>query len=202
MMMVTKNYFTRYRHIAPLAVLRIAFGAVLFISTIRFLAKGWVHDFYIVPRFHFPFYGFGWVHPMGATGMYTLYWVMALAALLICIGLFYRVAAPVFFLCFVYAELLDKTYYLNHYYFVTICSFLLILVPAHRYCSIDTLRKPSLRVTQVPAWTVLVFKYQLTIIYCCAGLSKLTRDWLINAMPLKIWLPAKASLPVIGPLLR
>ena len=200
--MVTKNYFTRYRHIAPLAVLRIAFGAVLFISTIRFLAKGWVHDFYIVPRFHFPFYGFGWVHPMGATGMYTLYWVMALAALLICIGLFYRVAAPVFFLCFVYAELLDKTYYLNHYYFVTICSFLLILVPANRYCSIDILRKPSLKVTQTPAWTILLFKYQLCIVYCCAGLSKLTRDWLIDAMPLRIWLPARSSIPLIGPLLR
>src|SRR5882757_7084513 len=129
MPMGTKNYFTRCRHIAPLAVLRIAFGAVLFISTIRFLAKGWVHDFYIVPLFHFPFYSFGWVHPMGATGMYTIYWVMALAALL-------------------------------------------ILVPANRYCSLDILRKPSLRATQVPAWTILLFKYQLCIVYCCAGLSK------------------------------
>ncbi|HMH22990.1 MAG TPA: HTTM domain-containing protein [Puia sp.] len=196
------KYFTRYRHIAPLAVLRIAFGAVLFISTIRFIARGWVHDFYIVPRFHFPFYGFSWVQPMGSTGMYTLYLVMALAALFICLGLFYRIAAPLFFLCFAYAELLDKTYYLNHYYFVTICSFLLILVPAHRYCSLDSLRKPSLKVTQVPAWTILLFKYQLCIVYICAGLSKLTQDWLFNAMPLKIWLPAKASVPLIGPLLR
>jgi len=201
-MPMATNYFTRYKHIAPLAVLRIAFGAVLFFSTIRFIARGWVNGFYITPKFHFPFFGFEWLSPLPPAGMYTLYAIMAAAALGICIGLFYRVAAPVFFLCFCYTELLDKTYYLNHYYLVTICSFLLVLVPAHRYCSIDTLRRPSLRVTQVPAWTILVFKYQLTIIYCCAGLSKLTRDWLINAMPLKIWLPAKAPLPVIGPLLR
>lgn len=49
------NYFTRYRHIAPLAVFRSVFGAVLFISTCRFIAKGWVSDFYIKPTFHFPF---------------------------------------------------------------------------------------------------------------------------------------------------
>src|SRR5882724_5189200 len=80
--------------------------------------------------------------------------------------------------------------------------FLLILVPANRYCSIDILRKPSLKVTQTPAWTILLFKYQLCIVYCCAGLSKITRDWLIDAMPLRIWLPARSSIPLIGPLLR
>ena len=159
-------------------------------------------DFYVRPKFHFPFFGFEWVHPFGAAGMYVLYGVMALAALFVCLGLFYRVAAPVFFLCFCYAELLDKTYYLNHYYLVTICSFLLLLVPAHRYCSLDVLRKPSLEVERVPAWTILLFKYQLGIIYVCAGLSKLTADWLLRAEPLRIWLPAKSDLPIIGPLLR
>lgn len=201
-MMTATNYFTRNRHIAPLAVLRMAFGAVLFISTIRFIAKGWIHDFYVVPVFHFPFAGFEWLHPLPAAGMYALYALMALAALGICMGLFYRAAAIVFLVCFVYAELLDKTYYLNHYYFVTICSFLLTLVPANRCYSLDAWRRPALKATQVPAWTILVFKYQLCIIYCCAGLSKLTHAWLFEAMPLKIWLPAKASLPVIGPLLR
>ena len=134
--------------------------------------------------------------------MYLLYILMAIAALFICLGLFYRIATVLFFLIFCYAELLDKTYYLNHYYLVTICSFLLIWVPANRYFSLDVLRKPTLEVTQVPSWTILIFKYQLLIIYCCAGLSKLTNEWLIRAMPLKIWLPAKANIPVIGPFLK
>jgi len=200
-MMTATNFLTKQKHIAPLVVLRIAFGAVLFISTVRFIAKGWIHDFFIVPKFHFPFYGFEWIHPMGAAGMYSLYVVMAIAALFITIGLFYRIAAITFFLCFCYAELIDKTYYLNHYYLVSVFTFLLIWVPAHRYFSIDVLRKPSLKVTTVPAWTITIFKLQLGITYFFAGLSKLTYDWLINAMPLRIWLPAKADLPVIGPLL-
>lgn len=196
------NYITRYRSIIPLVVLRIIFGAVLFISTVRFIARGWVYDFYIKPVYHFPFFEGSWLQPPGSTGMYTLYGVMATAALLICIGLFYRIATPVFFLCFCYAELLDKTYYLNHYYLVTILSFLLTLVPAHRYWSLDVLRRPSLRVTEVPAWTVDIFRCQLCIVYFYAGVSKLTGDWLIDAMPLKIWLPAKGSLLLIGPLLQ
>jgi len=201
-MMMGTNYFTRYRHIAPLAVFRIVFGAVLFYSTCRFITKGWVNDFYIVPKYHFPFKGFEWLRPMDSGSMYTVYGIMALAALFICIGLFYRLSTVVFFLCFCYSELLDKTYYLNHYYLVTILSFLLIFAPANRYFSVDVLRKPSLKATQVPSWSILMFKYQLCIIYCCAGLSKLTSEWLLHAMPLKIWLPAKSSLPLIGSFLQ
>jgi hypothetical protein len=200
--MTAIKYLTRYRNIAPLAVFRIAFGAVLFISSCRFIAKGWIEEFYLKPKFHFPFFGFEWLAPFSPAIMYLLYVIMAIAALFICLGLFYRIATVLFFLIFCYAELLDKTYYLNHYYLVTICSFLLIWVPANRYFSLDILRKPTLLATQVPSWTILIFKYQLLIIYCCAGLSKLTNEWLIRAMPLKIWLPAKANIPVIGPFLK
>ncbi len=200
--MTAIKYLTRYRNIAPLAVFRMAFGAVLFFSCCRFIAKGWIDDFYVQPKFHFPFFGFEWLTPMSPAIMYLLYGFMAIAALFIFLGLFYRIATVLFFLTFSYAELLDKTYYLNHYYLVTICSFLLIWVPANRYFSLDVLRKPGWLATQVPSWTILVFKYQLLIIYCCAGLSKLTNEWLIRAMPLKIWLPAKANIPVLGPLLK
>src|ERR1700722_15786062 len=200
--MTAIKYLTRYRNIAPLAVFRMAFGAVLFFSSCRFIIRGWVDDFYIQPKFHFPFFGFEWLTPMPPVIMYLLYIIMAIAALFICMGLFYRIATVLFFIIFCYTESLDKTYYLNHYYLVTICSFLLIWVPANRYFSLDMLRKPTLVATQVPSWTILIFKYQLLIIYCCAGLSKLTNEWLIRAMPLKIWLPAKANIPVIGPLLK
>ena len=200
--MTAIKYLTRYRNIAPLAVFRMAFGAVLFFSSCRFIIRGWIDDFYIQPKFHFPFFGFEWLTPVPPVIMYLLYIIMAIAALFICVGLFYRIATVLFFIIFCYTELLDKTYYLNHYYLVTICSFLLIWVPANRYFSLDVLRKPTLMATQVPSWTILIFKYQLLIIYCCAGLSKLTNEWLIRAMPLKIWLPAKANIPVIGPLLK
>src|ERR1700733_3607505 len=193
--------FKSEKHIAPLAVLRMAFGAIMLFSTIRFIAKGWVYQFYIAPKFYFPFYGFEWVKPLPAIATYMVFALMAIACLFILIGLFYRISITVFFICFVYTELIDKTYYLNHYYFVSIITFLLMLVPAHRYFSVDVIRRPSIKVTQVPSWTINIFKWQLLVIYFCAGLSKLNYDWMIQAMPLKLWLPANAGLPLIGPLL-
>lgn len=188
-------------HIAPLAALRMAFGSIMLISTIRFMLKGWVTAFYIKPTFHFTFYGFDWIKPLGQVGMYALFAVMIVAAICITIGLFYRAAAVAFFLSFTYVELIDKTTYLNHYYFVSIMSFLMLLVPANRFFSLDVLRRPQLQVTQVPTWMVNIFKAQLFLVYFFAGLSKISADWLIDAMPLRIWLPANSNLPIIGSLL-
>lgn len=188
-------------HIAPLAVLRIAFGSIMFISTLRFILKGWIYAFYIKPPFHFTFYGFDWVKVPAGIGMYILFAVLILSAILVTIGLFYRFAIITFFLCFTYVELLDKTTYLNHYYFISVMAFLMIWVPAHRYFSVDVWRKPILAVTRVPAWAINIFKLQLVLVYFFAGVSKLNYDWLIAAMPLKIWLPANSDLPIIGGLL-
>jgi len=88
------------KHIAPLAVLRIAFGAVMLISTIRFLLRGWVDAFYIKPKFHFTFYGFDWVKPLDATGMYTVFALLVITSVLVTIGLFYRIAMVTFFSLF------------------------------------------------------------------------------------------------------
>ena len=194
-------FFNSPTHIAPLAVLRMAFGSIMLISTVRFMLKGWVTAFYIKPRFHFTFYGFNWVKAPGAVGMWLLFALLTLSAVFITIGLFYRFAITTFFLCFTYVELIDKTTYLNHYYFVSVMAFLLMLVPAHCYFSVDTWRRPTLSVTQVPAWVINIFKLQLVLVYFFAGISKITYDWLIAAMPLKIWLPACSNFPIIGGLL-
>src|SRR5690606_9919756 len=103
-----------------------------------------------------------------------------------------------FFVLFTYVELIDKTYYLNHYYFISIVGFLLIWLPANRAVSLDARLNPVLASWQVPAWTVNILKLQLGIVYFYAGLAKINPDWLLEALPLKIWLPARAHLPVIG----
>ena len=194
--------FKSPRHIAPLAVLRIVFGSLMFFSTLRFILKGWVKELYILPEFHFAFYGFDWIKFPGEAGMYFLFALMLITSLNIAFGLFYRISSFLFFITFTYVELIDKTYYLNHYYFICLVAFLMTLVPAHRYFSLDVLRKPALKITQVPAWTITIFKLQLLIVYVCAGISKINAEWLLDAMPLKIWLPANSHLPVIGVLLE
>lgn len=187
-------------HIAPLVSLRILFGLVMFVSILRFIVKGWIYDIYVTPKYFFTYYGFEWVKPLGETGMYLLFLSIAVSTLFIMAGCFYKYAATYFFLAFTYVELIDKTNYLNHYYFISIISLLLIFSPAHRYFSIDVIRKPALRVTHIPFWIIGAFRLQMAYVYFFAGLAKLNYDWLFRAMPLKIWLPAKAYLPVMGPL--
>ncbi len=198
-----KDGFKNIQHsIAPLVVFRILFGFIMLVSLVRFAVKGWIEDLYVTPAYYFTFYGFDWVQPLGSVGMYVVFFLMGLAALGIMLGWRYRIAAVVFFVLFTYVELIDKSNYLNHYYFVSIISFLLMFVPAHRSFSIDVLRDPALEVATAPAWTINIFKLQLAIVYFFAGLAKLNPDWLFEAMPLRIWLPANAHLPVIGWLLE
>lgn len=197
-----RTYLSTPLHIAPLASFRVIFGAVMLFSILRFMWNGWVTEMYVEPEFFFTYYGFEWVQPLGATGMHLVFAGMAVAAGLIMLGLFYRIAAPAFFLLFTYVELLDKTNYLNHYYFVSIIAFLLILVPAQRYFSLDVLRNPGLKRSHVPRWCVGIFRLQLGMVYFFAGLAKVNADWLLRAMPLKIWLPANYHLPLIGGLLK
>ncbi len=185
-------------HIAPLVVFRILFGSVMLWSILRFIAKGWIEIQYLSPTFFFSYYGFEYVQVLGKFGMYTLFFILVVAAIGILLGCCYRLSSISFFLIFTYVELIDKTNYLNHYYFVSVISFMLMFVPAHRYFSVDVWRKPELKITHIPRWMIDVFKLQLFFVYFFAGLAKINADWLFRAMPLAIWLPPKADLPLIG----
>lgn len=168
-------------------------------SIIRFIAKGWVHSMYVKPKLFFPYYGFEWVKPLGETGMYAVFTLMALAALFIILGLYYRLSAFLFFFTFTYVELIDKTNYLNHYYFISIMSLLMVFLPANRYFSLDAKFNPSIGVTYIPNYFILIIKFQVFVVYFFAGLAKVNPDWLFEAQPLRIWLPAHSEMPVIGP---
>ena len=158
-------------------------------STIRFVGLGWIEDHYTDPLFHFHYYGFDWIEAGSASTLYLIHLLMFVAAIGVMTARFYRVSAIVMFLSFTYTELIDLTYYLNHYYFVSLVCLWLIFIPL-----------PDRRF-QVPAWSILIFKFQLGIVYLFAGLAKINSAWLLEAMPLKIWLPAHNDLFLIGPLL-
>jgi hypothetical protein len=184
--------------IVPPVVFRVAFGLLMFAGAIRFMANGWIEEFYLRPDFHFTYYGFDWIKPLPGPWLYLVYGAVAVLSLCIAAGLLYRFSITTFFLLFTYTELLDKTYYLNHYYFVSMLSFLLIFLPLHRNFSIDSLSRPGLKTTTVPAWTLFSIRFQLGLVYFFAGVAKLNADWLLNAMPLKIWLAARTDTPLAG----
>lgn len=169
---------------------------------IRFVSKGWVKDLYIDPQYFFGYLGFEWVKPLEGNLMYLPFVLMIIAAIGILFGLFYRFSATLFFLCFTYVELLDKSNYLNHYYFVSLMSFLMILVPANRRFSIDSLIWPKFRRKTTLQWHIGILKFQLAVVYVFAGIAKLNGDWLFEAQPLKTWLQAHHNIPLVGGLMQ
>lgn len=187
--------------IVPLVRFRIVFGLLMFVSLVRFWSRDWIDAVYIKPSFHFSYSGFEWIKPLGNPGMYILFIFVIVAALFIALGLFYRIAAVVFFLGFTYIELIDVTTYLNHYYFISLVAFLMIWLPANRKLSLDVYLKRTTKLEAVPAWTIGIIRFQLAVVYIFAGLAKLNYDWLIEAQPMKTWLPAKSHLPVVGTLM-
>jgi hypothetical protein len=191
------RYLRTYTSAAPLAVFRIAFGFMILGSIVRFWAKGWIEDLYIKPSFFFPYYGFEFVKPLG-NYTYLLFVVCGFSALLVAIGWFYRAASILLFLSFTYIELMDKSTYLNHYYFVSLVSLLLIFLPANVYFSVDAYRNRTGFYSQIPRWTIDSLRLLMGIVYLYAGLAKLNSDWLLEALPLRIWLPGRNDLPVIG----
>ena len=191
-----RNYLkNRYVDAAPLAVFRISFGLLMFISIIRFWNNGWIKTLYLDPSFHFSYFGFSWVKVLGDY-TYLIFIICSLASVFIAIGYKYKYSIIVFFLSFTYIELMDKTTYLNHYYFISSISFLMCFLPLNAIYSIDS--KFGKKFHQVPKWTIDSIKLFICIVYFYAGLAKINSDWLLEAMPLSIWLPSKYDLPVIG----
>ncbi|MEM6717736.1 MAG: HTTM domain-containing protein [Bacteroidota bacterium] len=190
-------YLKTYQKTAPLAVFRLCFGAIMAYATASFVLGGWVEAYYITPQFHFKYFGFEWVKPLGYA-TYGVYALVFCSAIGICVGYKYRISTILFFLSFTYTTLLDKTYYLNHYYFIILVSFLLIFIPAHCYFSVDAYRNKAIAYTKIPRLYIDSLKLMLCIVYICAGLAKINSDWLSDALPLSIWLPVKSEIPLLG----
>ena len=76
----------------------------------------------------------------------------------------------------------------------------MVFIPAHKAWSLDVKRKPELEQSTVPAWTVGILLFQISVVYLFAGLAKLNPDWL-SGTPMNIWLPSRGHYYIIGPIL-
>lgn len=195
-----QSYLKQTQKAASLAAFRICFSLLMLYSLTRFLIKGWVDLLYIQPAFHFKYYGFEWVRDLGVYN-YGLFAIAIISCLAILVGFYYRIAIICFFLSFTYIELIDKTTYLNHYYFISLLAFIMMFMPMNASFSWDVIRKQK-TYKYVPKYYSDGLKLLLGIVYFYAGVSKLNSDWLLRAQPLRIWLSNKTSLPIIGNLMN
>jgi hypothetical protein len=183
------------------AVFRIGFGLVGLLLVIRFFAHGWVDSLFVDPRYHFPYPGFEWVTVWPRNGMYLHFLVIGVAAIGITLGYRYRLSAAVFALALAYVELIDRSLYLNHYYWLVLTATVMVFVPLQASYSLDARRGKVASRGRFPAWVVWVLRFQVGMVYFFAGLAKVNSDWLLRAEPLSTWLPARSELLLVGPLL-
>lgn len=181
-----------------LAVFRIAFGTIMLWEVVRYLEKGRVTRYYVQPEFFFTYGGFSWVRPWPGVGMYLHFVVLGALAILVALGLYYRAAAVLLFFGFTYVFLLDKAQYLNHFYLISLISFLVALTPLHRVWSLDAQRRGADQTGSAPAWALWILRAQLAIAYFYAGVAKLNYDWLVRGEPLRSWMANRSELPVVG----
>ena len=86
-----------------------------------------------------------------------IHFILLFASLGMVLGYRYRISAMLVFLSFTYTELIDLSYYLNHYYFVSLVCFLALFVPANRALSLDVRWGRRTYANHVPAWTIYAF---------------------------------------------
>ena len=180
-----------------LACFRILFGLLMVWEVWRYFDHGWVERYYIEPEFFFTYYGFDWVRPWGGMWMKVHFVVLGVLATFIALGFLYRWSMALFFVGFAHIFLIDQTNYLNHFYFITLLSFLMILAPAHRQLSIDAWLRPNLRSQVIPVWSLWMLRLQIGIVYFYGGLAKLNSDWL-GGQPMGMWLSEYGDVRLVG----
>jgi hypothetical protein len=190
--------------IAVLIYFRIAFGAIMLWEMWRYADHGWISRYWIEPSFNFTYFGFDWIRPWPGIGMYIHFGVMALLALFILLGLWYRFSTILFFLGFSYIFLLEQAQYLNHFYLIILVSFIMIFLPANRAFSMDAWRGngrfgklSASRSDWMPTWSLWLLRFQIAVPYFFGGIAKLNADWL-QAQPMESWLASRTDFPLIG----
>lgn len=162
---------------SPLIAFRIIFGFLLLYHISHALLSGTVYYDFIQPPFTFNFIGFDFLQPLPGAGMYFYFGLMALLALMIMLGAWYRFSIAGFTILWAGIYLMQKSDYNNHYYLVLLLCFLMIFMPANRYYSWDVKRNAVVKKIACPQWVILVFIAQVAVVYLFAAISKLSADW-------------------------
>ncbi|ULC59558.1 HTTM domain-containing protein [Flaviramulus sp. BrNp1-15] len=192
-----------FKHIdnSALIVFRIIFGALCFLESVGAIFTGWVKRTLVEPEFTFSFIGFEWLQPLPGHGMYYYYVLMGVFGLLIMVGYKYRLSIISFTLMWTATYLMQKSSYNNHYYLLILISSIMVILPAHKYASIDVKLNPEIKSFSMPQWCKWVIVLQLFIVYTYASIAKFYPDWLDTTF-VELLMKSKKDYVLVGNLLQ
>ena len=163
---------------SALVLFRIVYGLLIFLQAAGSIVLGFVRDAYVEPKYTFPIIGFEFLSPLFGPQMYAVFVVMAVAALLVMVGAWYRASLSVFTLLWTLTYLMQTESYNNHYYLMILLCLLLLVSPANAWASFDARWHPEIRSTVCPRWCIVQFVAQTMIVYTFAAWAKIYPDWL------------------------
>ncbi len=153
-----------------LAIFRILFGVIMLWDVLRINSIGLIDSFY--PRgIVFP-YAINLPLPEQET-LKAMLFVLGISAILITLGIMYRVAMTFFALFFSYFFFLDQTLYNNHLYLICLISFMMIFMPADAALSFNKKRHRA----TIPQWSYRLLQFQLVVVYFFGAVSKMNPYW-------------------------
>ncbi len=192
---IFKAYLSKSVHPSSLGLFRILFGCTMFVQIAYFIATDFVQTHISKPIIHFPYYFFQFVVPLPSPFMDVLMWLMLAAAAMIAAGFLYRYAVALFLMSFTYLWLIDKGFFNNHYYLITLLCILLLLVRGDAWAVLwkrkSDRKKP---INYIPNWQIFILKAQIFIVFFVAGIHKINPYWLLHFQPMEYILHAKADI--------
>lgn len=168
---------------APLIVFRILLGFLLVWHCISHILDNTVYELYIQPKTTFAFIGIEWLQPLPGNGMYWYHGIMAVLALCVAIGFYYRLSMAFFAILWAGLYFMQKTVYNNHHYLLLLLFIFMLIVPANAYASVDSRLNPKIKRYTVPVWCIYIFILQIGIVYFFASVAKLYPDWMNGRFP-------------------
>lgn len=186
---------------SPLIVFRLIFGLLITLEAWGAIFTGWIDKKLIAPDNPFNFIGFDFLQPLPGNGMYYYYAAMGLLGVFVMIGYKYRFSMSAFTLMWSAVYLMQKSSYNNHYYLLVLLCIFMVLVPAHRYFSVDAKLNPNIKSYAMPRWVPLFIIAQLAIVYTFASVAKMYPDWIDGTVP-EMLIRSRKAVPFLGPLIQ
>jgi len=166
-----------------ISIFRFFFALILLIQTYYFIAGGFIEKNIIQPFVLFPF--IKGLEPASKAFLIIFGYIMLIANVGMLFNKFTRIATFVFLICFTYFWLLDKGYFNNHYYFISLICFLIFLAE----------KNPSFsKKTYTTRINLFALQAMVFMVYFIAGLNKLNPYWLFDLQPMQHILEVKAEI--------
>lgn len=175
-----------------LGLFRIIFGVLMIWEMLYFIRLDFVELFLDLPMMRLSYTWTEWIPMLPIPVLEGLVWVLLGAAILITLGVGYRIAMPVFALGFTYIFVLDQAYYNNHLYLLCLLSWWMVFLPLDASLS---LRKGPRKT--VPSGVYAILRLHIVIVYFFGGIAKINPDWLFRYEPVREILSQAPVIPGI-----